>query len=238
MDETERQADSMSTGTLVIRAAIGLVVSLGVWGGLLFGTAGTAGWWQAWTHLGLCVVMLVVNVAALRRWNPAVLAARMKRQRIDRTFDKVIMICALPAMLAIPILAGLDAVRYRWAPLPLWLAVVGIVLHLAGDALMLWSMVVNPYLEKFVRIQGERGHQVISTGPYAVVRHPMYAGFIVAMVGMPILLGSSWALVPVGAAVLLMAIRVVFEERVLREELPGYEAYTRQTRYRLVPGAW
>jgi protein-S-isoprenylcysteine O-methyltransferase Ste14 len=209
-----------------------------MWGGLLFWAAGTLAWTLAWAHLGLWIVTVITNVVILFRRNPAALAARMKRQTVNRQFDKVILPCLLPATLAIPVLAGLDAVRYEWALLPHWAVVLGALLHMAGDVFILWAMIVNPFVEKEVRIQRERGHRVITTGPYAIVRHPMYVGFILVLAGMPLVLGSSWAFLPAGVVTLCLIFRTAFEDQVLREELPGYEAYTLRTPHRLIPGIW
>jgi protein-S-isoprenylcysteine O-methyltransferase Ste14 len=99
-------------------------------------------------------------------------------------------------------------------------------------------MVVNSHLEVTVRIQDDRGHCVIDSGPYAIVRHPMYAGIVLQSVATPLLLGSSWAAVPVGITILLFAIRTALEDRTLRKELPGYEEFTTRTRFRLIPGLW
>ncbi|MBN2561803.1 MAG: isoprenylcysteine carboxylmethyltransferase family protein [Phycisphaerae bacterium] len=225
-------------GTQVARAGARFLFSLGVWGGLLFWAAGTLTWTRAWVHLGLWIATLVTNFAIILWKNPAGLATRMKRPQIGEKFDKVIVSCLLPATLAIPVLAGLDAVRYQWALLPLWPVSLGAVLHIAGDAFILWSMIVNPYLEGGVRIQSECGHRVITTGPYAFVRHPMYVGFILVLAGIPLVLGSSWTFLPVGIVALLLVVRTVFEDRMLREELPGYEDYTQKTRRRLLPGIW
>ena len=144
----------------------------------------------------------------------------------------------IPAVLAIPIVAGLDAVRYAWTSGSSWMIWPGIIIHVAGDAFMLWAMVVNPHLEGTIRVQSERHHRVVTTGPYAIVRHPMYVGLILVLAGMPLLLGSSWALVPVGIVSLLLAIRAALEDRMLRKDLPGYEAYAHKTVYRLIPGVW
>ena len=103
---------------------------------------------------------------------------------------------------------------------------------------MLWAMIVNPYLEKVVRVQSERDHRVITTGPYAIIRHPMYVGVILMLVGIPLLLGSSCAFLPVGVIALLLVIRTILEDRMLRKELPGYEAFTHKTLHRLIPGVW
>jgi protein-S-isoprenylcysteine O-methyltransferase Ste14 len=224
--------------TLVLRAFLQVGVSGLIWGGLLFWAAGTFYWTRAWLHLGLWILTLAVNLAVLLRWNRAVLAARLKPKRISMKPDKIILPLLLPAVLAVPVIAGLDAMRYQWFCISSLAIYPGIALHITGDVFLLWAMLVNPYLEKTVRIQAERGHRVITTGPYAFVRHPMYAGVILMFCGIPLVLGALWAFVPVGLTSLALIIRTIFEERMLRRELPGYEAYTRQTRCRLLPGVW
>jgi protein-S-isoprenylcysteine O-methyltransferase Ste14 len=211
---------------------------LGVWGGLLFWAAGTLSWTRGWVQVGLWIVTGATNLVILLWTNPDVIAARMKRQQTFAKFEKVMLPLFVPAVLAIPVVAGLDAARYAWTLLPLWAMWPGVIVHVAGDAFMLWAMIVNPYLEGEVRIQTERGHRVITTGPYAIVRHPMYVGLILLLAGIPLLLGSSWVLLPVGVVVLLLVIRMVFEERLLRKELPGYEAFMLRTPHRLIPGVW
>ncbi len=226
------------TGTQIANACVRFLFSMGVWGGLLFWAAGTLSWTRGWVHLGLWIVTLSTNLVILSWRNPDVLAARMKRQQAGAKFEKVMLPLFVPATLAIPVVAGLDAVRYAWTFLPLWSMWPGVIVHVAGDAFMLWAMIVNPYLAPEVRIQTERGHRVITTGPYAIVRHPMYVGLILGLAGIPLLLGSSWAFLPVGVVTLLLVIRTVFEDRMLRKELPGYEAFMLRTPHRLIPGIW
>jgi protein-S-isoprenylcysteine O-methyltransferase Ste14 len=223
----------------VIRAAIQFVFSIIIWGGLLFLSAGSIRWPRAWFHLGLWTVTILVNLIILLKTNPSLLAARTKRARFDSIFDLILlMLIMTPAVLAVPIVAGLDTVRYRLLPIPFWAVLPAVLLHIAGNAIMLWSMVVNPYLEKTVRIQRERGHHVITTRPYAIVRHPMYAGFILLFLSIPLILGSGWAFVPVAIVIAVLFVRTVFEDRFLQKNLPGYKDYAEKTHYMLLPGIW
>ncbi|MGD2094313.1 MAG: isoprenylcysteine carboxylmethyltransferase family protein [Phycisphaerales bacterium] len=239
VEAEESQLEGKSVVLLIIQVCIRFILSIVIWGGLLFWSAGSVLWSRGWAHLGLWIVMLAVNFFILRKKNPAVLAARTKRQWFEKPFDLILMLFVmLPAMLAFPIISGLDAVRYKFAPLSFWTVYPAVLLHVAGDAIMLWSMAVNPYLEKTIRIQKERGHHVITTGPYAFVRHPMYVGAIMLFVGMPLFLGSGLAFIPVGVLIIVLVIRTVFEDRMLHCELPGYEEYAKKTRYRLLPGVW
>jgi protein-S-isoprenylcysteine O-methyltransferase Ste14 len=239
VEADEFQIKEKSAGLLVIRVGIHFLVGMGIWGGFLFCAAGSVSWLRGWIHLGLWIVMMAVNFPILLKKNPAVLAARMKKHKFDKLFDLIItLFIILPAILAIPIISGLDAVRYKFTALPFWMICPAVLLHIAGDVLVVWSMAVNPYLEKTVRIQKERGHYVITTGPYAFVRHPMYVGMIMLFAAIPLTLGSGLAFVPVVVLIIALIIRIVFEDRMLHCDLPGYEEYAKKTRYRLLPGVW
>lgn len=234
----EQPMTSASVGSLSKRIILRVVIGLGIWGGLLFAAAGTVAWPRAWAQLALWLLTVVVNFSVLLRVNPAVVAARLKGQRTSARFERAMIPFLLVGTVALPVIAGLDAVRFGWSSHPPWTLWPGILLHAGGDAIMVWAMAVNPFLEKTIRIQTERHHEVVTTGPYAWVRHPMYTGVIVLMVGMPLVLGSWWTFVPVGALTLGVIIRMLFEEALLRRELPGYMEYADRTRYRLLPGIW
>jgi protein-S-isoprenylcysteine O-methyltransferase Ste14 len=226
-------------GAVVVRVIFQFAFSIMIWAGLLFWSAGTVKWVRGWIHLGLWVVTLLVNFFILLKRNPTLLAIRTKMQRFELKFDILLMLLIMtPAVVAVPIVAGLDAVRYQLLPIPFWAVFPAVLLHITGDALMLWAMVVNPFMEKAIRIQTERGHHVITTGPYAIVRHPMYAGFILLFLGVPLMLGSGWAFVPVSVVLAALIVRTVFEDSILQKKLPGYEAYMKKTCYRLLPGIW
>ena len=152
-------------------------------------------------------------------------------------WDKVFFVAVELFFLAWLVLMPLDAVRFRWSQMPGWLQVVGAVLLLCSLYLFFLTFRENPYLSPAVRIQPERGQTVISTGPYRYVRHPMYAGVIPFVVGTTFLLGSWYGLLGL-IIVVGIAFRAVREERVLRLELPGYEAYMARVKYRLIPYVW
>lgn len=140
----------------------------------------------------------------------------------------------------IPLAAGLDA-RYSWSVLDFGLTtkVVALVLTLAGFAFSSWALLENRFFSGTVRIQKERGHHVVSTGPYAWVRHPGYAGALLTYFATPVLLDSLWTFLPVVFITIVLVIRTSLEDRTLQEELPGYKEFaTQKTRYRLLPGIW
>lgn len=237
-ERSELRPDDGSEGIVVLRAIASLVLVGGVWGGLLFGAAGTVSWTRGWIHLALFVITFIVNVIVLLRFNRATLLARMRPRPTEEAVEKTLVPFIFTALVALPVIAGLDAVRYEWTQLPIWVAYPGIVLHAFGDAMLLWAMLVNPYLEGAIRVQTERGHKVIRRGPYAIIRHPFYVGMFLVFCGGPLVLGSAWSFVPVIALGIGLVVRTAFEDHMLKRQLPGYEEYAQKTRYRLVPGIW
>jgi protein-S-isoprenylcysteine O-methyltransferase Ste14 len=141
-------------------------------------------------------------------------------------------------MLAIPIVAALDDGRYHRSHVPWWGSLVGYALIIAGFVGVTRATSVNKFFEPSVRIQADRGHRVIDTGPYAIVRHPGYALGYPLFLGMPLALGSLWALIPALLLGPLLVLRTLWEDRTLQAELPGYNEYAQRVRYRLVPGIW
>jgi protein-S-isoprenylcysteine O-methyltransferase Ste14 len=176
----------------------------------------------------------------LLRFNPDLLAERISGigKPDQKTWDKVLLAITAVIFCTWLALMGLDAVRFHWSHMPLWLQVIGALLLLCSFYVFYLTFRENPYLSPAVRIQRERAQRVVSTGPYGYVRHPMYAGFILFAFGTALLLGSWYG---VAGALLLIGIvarRAVLEERVLREELEGYCAYMARVRYRFVPRLW
>jgi protein-S-isoprenylcysteine O-methyltransferase Ste14 len=219
-------------------AAAYLLVTLLVFALLLFVPAGTLAWWRGWQFL--LVFFVVMTAAALWLWrvNPEIYAARRRVHRGTKRWDVVLLCFLLPMMAAILPVAALDDARFHWLPLPSWVIAVGYALLLAGIWVTVWAQAVNKFFEPGVRIQVDRGHRVIDTGPYAVVRHPGYVGACLLLAGMALALGSLWALVPAGLCAAELILRTKWEDQTLQAELAGYEEYAQRVPFRLIPGLW
>jgi protein-S-isoprenylcysteine O-methyltransferase Ste14 len=221
----------------IVQAALGLVG----YGLLLFFSAGRLDWVWGWVLLALLAAFLAAHPLILIPINPALLAER-ERGLFDprvKPWDRWITALAGGVFpLASWVVAGLD-VRFGWAgALPLAAHLGGLLVTVLGYALFLWAMASNAFFAEGVRIQTERGHTVATGGPYGCIRHPGYAGAILSMLATPFLLGSLWAVIPSLVAALLYVARTWLEDKTLMEELPGYTAYARRTRSRLLPGIW
>jgi protein-S-isoprenylcysteine O-methyltransferase Ste14 len=205
----------------------------------LFLPAGTWMWTRGWLFVFVIVVASILSTLYLRRVNPDVIAARVNRRKGTKRWDLLLAVSfGLPTILAIPIVAALDDGRYHWLPVSWWGCVLGYALLIIGMVGLTWAESVNKFFEPSVRIQTDRGHRVIDTGPYALVRHPGYVSAFLAYIGMPLALGSLWALIPAVLACLLLVLRTIWEDQTLQAELPGYKEYAQRVRYRLVPGLW
>lgn len=220
------------------RIVVRIVGAIAFYALLLLVPAGRPGWPEAWIFLGLYLVYVSVVASWLRRHDPELLAERMTLwKRSGRGWDKAIIVASSVALVALLVLAGLDE-RWGWSRVPLALEAAAFILVVLSLGVVFLTFRENTFLSRFVEIQRARGHRVITTGPYRVVRHPMYAAFLVHMLAIPVALGSWVALVPAFAIVVLMIARTAKEDRALHAELPGYPEYAQRTRYRLVPGIW
>lgn len=225
-------------GRVLARRLVQILALQAVGAALLFGGAGRLRWAAGGAYLGMTLAGLAVLGGLVARRNPEVVVARSRLREGTKPFDKAVLaVCSL-FCLAVPLVAGLDAVRFGWAPLPGWTFWPGSALFLLSFLPLGAVLLENPYLEQTVRIQRDRGHRVVTTGPYAVVRHPMYAAMILSYAATPLLLGSGWAFAPAAGAVATIVVRTALEDATLRRELEGYEAYARRTRFRLVPFVW
>ena len=204
--------------------------------------AGTLTWWEAWVVVGLWTAFGVVMTVFLSQHDPELLAERMKLlpiQKDQKAWDKLMMSLFTIAGIALYIVPGFDVVRYQWSvSFSVWIEIVAMVIHLPCFWFLWWVMRENTYLSQVVKIDDKRGHQVITTGPYAFVRHPMYVVVIVLLFAVPVALGSRYSLILSLLLTVLMIVRTYFEDRTLHAELEGYPEYAKQTSFKFVPGIW
>ncbi len=215
---------------LFLRLAFGIVIM----GAMFFWTAGTIRYWEAWLFLAVMFIPITCSAVYLLRKEPELLQRRMEN-REERGQQKVFQILGTVSWIGTYVIPGMDR-RNGWSEVPIWLVALSAVVMLAGYYLFFRTMLENRFAARTVRV--EEGQTLITTGPYAVVRHPMYVGGGLMMVFSPLVLGSYWGLIPSLVFPLLLAYRTLDEEKLLMEELPGYPEYTQVTRYRLIPGIW
>jgi protein-S-isoprenylcysteine O-methyltransferase Ste14 len=208
-------------------------------GALLFLPAGTLHWPAAWLYVATTAVLGLAGGLWLAKVDPALLEERMRpmMQKGQPAADKKFMLVFGFAAFIWFMVIGFDR-RWHWSEMPMALQALGYVLLLAATAFMLRVVRENSFAAPVVKVQAERGHRVIDTGPYAFVRHPMYSGAVLYFAAMALLLGSWWGLVLSPVFFVLFSVRAKFEERALIDGLPGYADYLARVRYRLVPGVW
>jgi len=207
---------------------------------ILFGSSGRLDWGMAWVYVGLTTAFSLGSRIIMLWKTPNLAAERAQSLQKEgiKPWDKVLMPLGMVAAIVMLIVAGLDK-RFEWSPnLPLLLHITTFVITALGYSLSTWATSVNPFFSAVVRIQRERGHIVVTSGPYRLIRHPAYAGTVVNSLATPLLLGSLWALIPAALVVSLLIVRTALEDRTLQEELDGYRDYARRVRYRLLPGVW
>ena len=205
---------------------------------ILFVCGGDLCWWEAWLYAMLIITAGIGGRIWAERRHPGLLAERQNIENIQnaKAWDKVLApLMALSVGYPMVIVAGLDH-RYDWSgEFPPWLVVAGFLLVSLGYGFAAWALAENRFFSSVVRIQSERGHVVCDSGPYRFVRHPGYAGNMLALFGIVLALESMWTLIPAVIASIISVIRTALEDRALMEELPGYRHYSQRVRYRLVP---
>lgn len=204
---------------------------------ILFASAGRLTWAMGWAVLG---IRSATSFLGFFLADPELIKERSQLRPGIKSWDVVLagisFLFLYPLTLAV---AGLDVGRFGWSPSLPWIAqAVALVVFALGNGLALWAALSNRYFSTFVRLQEDRGHAVVMDGPYRYVRHPAYAGTVVAALALPIALGSLWALIPslIGAGGFVF--RTYLEDRTLSKGLAGYQEYSQQVRYRLAPGIW
>ncbi|MBM3151774.1 MAG: isoprenylcysteine carboxylmethyltransferase family protein [Chloroflexi bacterium] len=223
--------------TLIIRAALYLFLPFAI----LIGVSGKPDWLMGWLYVGLALAASLAGRALVARKNPDMLAERAASlgKEDAKPWDRVlVVIVAVVGPWVMMLVAGLD-VRFGWTPPPsLAWQVVGLAGVLLGYLLSIWAFVENRFFSAVVRIQKERGHTVVSAGPYRLVRHPGYLGGLLSNLAAPLMLGAFWTWIPVALLGAGFIVRTTLEDRTLQDELEGYRAYATKVRYRLFPGIW
>lgn len=223
--------------SLPVRLAIGLG-AFALYLTVLFVAAGRLNWWPGWIYVGLLSVMQLAAHLLLKAKNPALIAARRRIGAGTPAWDRRWLLGMRILMFAVALVAALDGGRYGWSAMDSWWMLPGALLLVAGESWSVYAMLVNPHFEATVRLQTDRAHRVIETGPYRLVRHPGYTGLIVIFLATPLLLLSRWAFAPTLLLIAWMILRTYREDEFLARELDGYANYRRRVRYRLVPGVW
>jgi protein-S-isoprenylcysteine O-methyltransferase Ste14 len=221
----------------VVKRGLQLLVGGAVIAVAMFLPAGRLDWWQAWAFLAIFFGAIAFNALFVLRGDPELIAERAETKENTKGWDKTVTGAITVLTMLLLVVAGLD-IRFGWSNVSPAVSAAGLLLILAGNALVSWGMAANRFFARVVRIQEDRGQQVCSSGPYRFVRHPGYAGMIVYTPAMAIGLGSWWAAIPAVLAAACFVLRTALEDRTLRAELPGYTDYAARVRYRLVPGVW
>ncbi len=205
---------------------------------ILFLLAGRWDWSGAWVLTFLYLAFLLIIFVWATRNAPELLKERSRMASNVKGWDKILLTLYTLALIGLLVVAALDAGRFRWTEMPIIGQALGILGIIPCGIWLLWVTRTNAYLSRYARIQDDRGQQVVTTGPYRYVRHPMYAAVIPFILCLALILGSWWALVPGLIIAMLFVIRTALEDRMLQEELPGYKEYAQRVRYRLLPGVW
>jgi protein-S-isoprenylcysteine O-methyltransferase Ste14 len=225
---------------LILNLILQTIAWFGFMGVIIFGAAGTMVYTGGWLYLGVMVALSVVSGAIMVRIDPGLLRERLKPpvQKDQPLADKLILVPILLLIFGGMGFMAADATRWRWSIMPPFVQWAGFGLLLAAFLFIYWTMRTNSFAAPVVKIQKDRGQTVITTGPYAVVRHPMYFGALFYIAGTSLVLGSWWGLTTVPILALLFGIRIGIEEKALRTGLEGYDDYARRVRWRLVPLIW
>lgn len=197
-------------------------------------------WWEAWVYAILYILGFVISRVLAARRHPDLIAERAHymQQVNTKSWDKLLSLFLGLGGILVILVAGLDAL-YNWSSqYNLLVKIISLFALVLGYALGSYALIENRFFSGTVRLQTERGHQVISSGPYRWMRHPGYAGALLTYLATPLFLDSSWAFLPTMFTVILMIIRTYLEDRFLQNELEGYCDYTKRVRYRLLPGVW
>jgi protein-S-isoprenylcysteine O-methyltransferase Ste14 len=221
----------------VVKGALSAILGLVAFGLTLFVPAGTTHYWQGWAFLAVFALSTWIPTVYLMRTNPAALERRMQvgPKAETRPLQRVLITVIFIAFPATFVVSALDW-RFGWSQVPAALSAIGDVLVAVGLGVAMLVIIQNSYAAANVRV--DSGQTLVSTGLYGLVRHPMYTGNVVLMLGIPLALGSYWGLLLLIPGMLVLVLRIRDEEKLLTRELSGYRDYTQRVRYRLLPYVW
>ncbi len=204
----------------------------------IFVSAGRINYWQGWVFSGFSVLRVLIS-AIMFMHKPDIIKERARPGPGSKRWDKVLYGLYIPLLIAVIIVGSLDAGRFGWTlRLPVSVYIISYIVNNLAYGINIWAMWTNRFFSSTVRIQTDRGHEVVQDGPYRLIRHPGNMGLILSQITGALILGSLWALIPAGIIVVLVIIRTYLEDVTLQKELPGYSDYVKKVRHRLLPGIW
>jgi protein-S-isoprenylcysteine O-methyltransferase Ste14 len=223
---------------IMARARMHTIISWIVLGGALLISAGDWTWKPAWAYWAILALSTMLSLYGPLRLDKGLIQERMSRKPDAKRWDRYCVGLVALFTMAEMIVPGLDH-RFGWtSPQPLWLHLLGLALAIAGTAGLMWAMQANRFFSAYVRIQKERGHSVISQGPYRIVRHPGYAFWSLRTIGIPLLFGSNWTFIVAVLFIAMFFVRTALEDEALQNELQGYKEYAEQVRWKIIRGIW
>jgi protein-S-isoprenylcysteine O-methyltransferase Ste14 len=223
---------------VVLPRTVAGVLGLAAFAWAWFGIAGRATWWRGWAFLLTFIIYVSVLMWRVSKLDPELVRERNVPADKAEAWDRVVMGIYSVLLVVLLIVCALDGGRHAWSAVPLGVQMIGWLLLVVAGAMVWHVMMINAYLSSWARIQDDRGQVVVQQGMYRYIRHPMYLGVIAGFLGIPLVLGSWWGMVPSVAIVGLFVYRTYREDRMLMEGLAGYAKYTEEVRYRLLPGIW
>lgn len=224
--------------SLIARATIRSIAANLIIGVVLFASAGDLAWWPAWAYMFVLIATTLVPLIGPLRLDEGLVRERISRKPGRKRWDKYFVASIGLFTAAELIVSGLDH-RWMWTPpRPLWSHLLGLLLIVLGTVGLIWAMRANRFFSAFIRIQHDRGHRVVDTGPYSFVRHPGYTASCLRSLGVPLLFGSNWAFIVAGLFVVMFIVRTILEDRVLQKELPGYREYAERVTWKIIKGIW
>ncbi len=219
----------------ILVQTIALIIGLVI----LFISAGTLNWLRGWIYAGIVSIYWVISTVVMARVNPEMLNARGSVVKEGtKGFEKTWIVIYPTLTFVNLVVMGFDAVRFQWSSMPLWLAILGIIILIPACVIGAWAMIANKFFEWTARIQNDRQQYICTTGPYKIMRHPGYASLIVSILAYPFILGSWWGFVIGVILAIIIVIRTALEDSMLQNELQDYREYAKQVKYRLIPLVW